>query len=226
MIWPNLNVSFYLWRLLNEINLHWPFSVYSMSTYGEISMTVFISLCWLVFTVEGKILLALWNTDQWKGRVVEVCEKVFKKEAMGVLKQNWAIWRFFVCLCACVCMHTCVLKVYIQYIHSCLCWVDCFITLMKHSYTGCQMCSPVSIGEMSPCPRLKFFHQKRKWKHTLLACWGREGLGRLLEEVREKREREREWRTQGCSHLDLLYGHFHWTKSGGDQNVGSFWIYW
>lgn len=75
------------------------------------------------------------------------------------------------------------------------------------------MCSPVSNGEMSPCPRLRFFHQKRKWKHTLLA-WGREGLGRLLEEVREDGEREREKeRTRGCSHLDLLYGHFQWTKS-------------
>lgn len=94
-------------------------------------------------------------------------------------------------LCVSLRVRVCVLKVYIQYIHSCLCWVDCFITLMKHSYTGCQMCSPVSIGEMSPCPRLRFFHQKRKWKRTLLA-WGREGLGRLLEEVREKREGERE----------------------------------
>lgn len=123
------------------------------------------------------------------------------------VKQNWEICRYLLCV------HKCVLKVYIQYIHSCLCWVDCFITLMKHSYAGCQMCFPVSNGEMSPCPRLRFFHQKRKWKHTLLAR-GREGLGRLLEEVREDGEREREKeRTRGCSHLDLLYGHFHWTKS-------------
>lgn len=102
-------------------------------------------------------------------------------------------------LCVFVCVRVCVLKVYI---HSCLCLVDSFITLMKHSYTGCQMCSPVSVGLMSPCPRLRFFHQKRKWKRTLLA-WGREGFGRRLEEVREKRERERENRRMFTSGFAL-----------------------
>lgn len=214
-IWPNLNVSFYLWRLIKEINLHWPLCVYSVITYRE--KYQWLCLCWLVFTVKGRNLFALRNKYQWKGRVVDVCENVcenvFKNEAGGVLKQNWPIWRYFVCLCASVCVHTCVLKVYI---HSCLCWVDCFITLMKRSYTGCQMCSPVS---MSPCPRLRFFHQKRKWKHTLLA-WGRERLRRLLKEVRKRKERE-EGEHEDVHIWICSKGTF--TESNGG---GSFWICW
>lgn len=49
-----------------------------------------------------------------------------------------------------------------------------------------------------------------------IARTGREGLGRLLEEVGQKeRERERKRGTLGCSHLDLLYGQFRWTKKWG-----------
>lgn len=48
---------------------------------------------------------------------VEVCEKVFEKEAVGVLKQKVCDLEILASLFVCVC----VLKLYIQYIHSCLC---------------------------------------------------------------------------------------------------------
>lgn len=55
-----------------------------------------------------------------------------------------------------------------------------------------------------PCLRLRFFHQKRKWKTR--SCMG-EGGGWLLVKVGEKRVWERE-REGGCSHLELLHGTF------------------
>lgn len=67
---------------------------------------------------------------------------------------------------------------YIQYICSCLCWVDCFITLMKHSCTACQMCAPVSIGEMSvSLPPFEIFSPKKEME-TLFACTGEGGRDR------------------------------------------------
>lgn len=100
---------------------------------------------------------------------------------------------------------------YIQYICSCLCWVDCFITLMKHSCTACQMCAPVSIGEMSvSLPPFEIFSPKKEME-TLFACTGEGGVGEAA--GGNGRERERVC-GGGRSHLDLLYGHFHWRKSG------------
>lgn len=101
---------------------------------------------------------------------------------------------------------------YIQYICSCLCWVDCFITLMKHSCTACQMCALVSIGEMSfSLPPFEIFSPKKEME-TLFACTGEGGRGRGGCWWKWERERESGWGERGRSHLDLLYGHFHWRK--------------
>lgn len=86
---------------------------------------------------------------------------------------------------------------------------------MKHSCTACQMCSPVSIGEMSvSLPPFEIFSPKKEME-TLFACKGEGGRGRS--DCWWKWERERGER--GRSHLDLLYGHFHWRKSGEETRL-------
>lgn len=105
----------------------------------------------------------------------------------------------------------------------CVCW-KCVYSIYAVVYAELTVSSPwwsthtqpallsALVKCRSPCPRFRFFHQKRKWKHSLLAR-GREGSGQLVVEAGEKRVGEREKGEQGHSHLDLLYGHFHWRKS-------------
>lgn len=90
---------------------------------------------------------------------------------------------------------------------------------MKHSCTACQMCAPVSIGEMSvSLPPFEIFSPKKEME-TLFACTGegaREGSGRLLVEMGGGRGSE-DVHIWICS-----MGTF----TGEKMGRGPVWIYW
>lgn len=126
-----------------------------------------------------------------------------------------------------VCVWACVESVYAVYTQLfMLSWLfhhpDEALLRRLPNVLSCQHWWNVSL------PPFEIFSPKKEME-THIACMG-EGGGReggrgvgAPAGGSEREEREREWRPRGCSHLDLLYGHFHWTKMEGG---GSFWIYW
>lgn len=211
IIWPNstcFRFFCFLWRLINEINLHWPFCVYAYLWWNIHDFNSKYILTCVYCQGENPVADSKHRSVQERGRVVEVCARKCLR-SRGWVKTSV---QFEDSLCVCwKCVHSIYAVVYAELTVSSPWWS----THTQPALLSALVCLP-------PCPRFRFFHQKRKWKHSLLAR-GREGSGQLVVEAGEKRVGERERKESKDIHIWICsMGTFTGEKVGR----GPFWIYW